>query len=176
VLTGGSLLPRAFPPASSYTITFTTTNAPEEGWVDFYFDAVSTFSQATAKLAIPAATVGPNAGTATWKFSNSPGGTPADGDYYLFAVLRDKNGSPAATDQTVAGQELTIDSSLTTALSVRDQFDGDKTLLLQNNLERTVELQLIFPDSVVGASFAGSFDSEYLEVVGITPGNAWDGT
>jgi hypothetical protein len=176
VLTGGSILPKSFPPSSSYPFTFTTTNAPEEGWVDFYFDTESTFSEASALLAITAGSVFPDAGTVTWKFSDSPGGTPADGDYFIFAVLRDATGSAVASDQTVAGQELTIDSSLTTAVEVRDQKDHDKTLLLQNGMERTVQLQLVFPDSIIGASFAGTFDPEYMEIAGITPGNAWDGT
>ncbi|MBU2692933.1 MAG: hypothetical protein KJ970_18605, partial [Candidatus Eisenbacteria bacterium] len=146
--TGASALPNSFPPASSYTISYTTQNAPDGGWVDFYFGATGTFDTSTAKLCVPAGSATPTAGTAVWSFKNSPGGTPADGSYYLFAILRDGTGVRVASDAATSTELLTIDSKLTTALTLRDQWDGDPTLLMQNNLERTVEMQLVYPDSV----------------------------
>ncbi|MEZ4654210.1 MAG: hypothetical protein R3E12_11640 [Candidatus Eisenbacteria bacterium] len=47
-----SQLPACFPPTSGYPIRFTTTHPPLGGWVDFYFDTVSSFNPSTARLAI----------------------------------------------------------------------------------------------------------------------------
>ncbi|MBU1699235.1 MAG: T9SS type A sorting domain-containing protein [Candidatus Eisenbacteria bacterium] len=174
--TGASALPTSFPPSSSYTFTFSTQNAPDGGWVDFYYDTASTFDAGTAELCFTAGTISPSAGTTGWTFSASPSGTPADGTYYLYAILRDGLGGLTAQDQSASTELLTIDSALTTALAVRDQRDGDKALLFQNNMEQSIEMRLIYPDSVVGASYGGTFPADYLQIEGIAPGNAWAGT
>ncbi|MBD3333967.1 MAG: T9SS type A sorting domain-containing protein [Candidatus Eisenbacteria bacterium] len=174
--TGSSELPNSFPPSSSYTFTFTAENAPDGSWVDFYYDTASSFDEESAELCFTAGTIAPGDGTAVWSFTESPNGTPANGTYYLFAILRNESGTVIAQDATTGGELLTIDSGLTAALAIRDQHDNDKTLLFQAGKELSLELQLAYPDSVVGASFGGTFPSSYLEVVGISPGDAWAGT
>ncbi len=171
-----SELPMSFPPSGSYTFRYTTTNAPDNNTVDFYYDTASTFSAVTAKLCFPAGTHTSDDSPATWAFSNSPGGTPPDGTYYVYAVLRNAAGTQVAMDQATAVELLTIDSNLVPAARVRDDFDGDGTLLIAPNEVRTVNLQLSYPDSVVSASFVGTFPANLLEIKAITPGDGWEGT
>jgi hypothetical protein len=55
-----------------------------------------------------------------------------------------------------------------------DRIDGDGTLYLQNGLERVVNLELAFPDSIIVVGIGGNYPSGDLEVVGIHPGDGWD--
>ncbi len=175
LFTDGSALPASFPPASGYTIRFRTQHAPPDGWVDFYFDTAAEFDERSARLCLPAGTVEPNAGSAFWRFSRSPGGTPPDGAYHLHARLRDAAGATVATDQSAASRHLTVDSRLVATLQAVDALDRDRTLYLQNNLVRQVLLELVYPDSVVGVGVMGSFDTSLVEIEAITPGTMWNG-
>jgi len=176
VFTGNSALPNSFPPSGNYPISFTTTNAPEGGWVDFYFDTASTFSTSSANLCILAGSTLTSASPASWVFANSPGGTPADGDYHLYAVLRDASGNQVAIDQATSTELLTIDSNLVPAVQVRDEFDGDAIQLIAPREEQFVLLQLSYPDSAIGCSFVGTFPAELLQIQNIDPGDGWWGT
>jgi len=172
---GGSALPARVPPGSGYEISFETRFAPLGGWVDFYVDLKPNFDFATARACFAPGVVSPQARSVFWRFADSPGGPPPDGDYFLFARLQDPSNNTVAWDQTDLSEILTIDSSLSTALQARDALDGDGVLLLQNGLERAVSLQVVFPDSVIGAGFGGTFDPGLVEIVGVTAGAAWDG-
>lgn len=172
---GESALPQSFPPHSGYTITFETRYAPLGGWVDFYFDTSGTFDEATAKLCFPAGQTSPTATSAYWKFAASPAGPPPDGRYYIFARLKDLTGSTVAWDQAAPVEILTIDSSLVPTLQARDAIDGDRTLYLQNNLRRAVNLQILYPDSTVGVGFGCAYDPAFIRVLAISPGTAFDG-
>ncbi len=176
---GQSELPNCFPPSSSYRFSFTTSNVPAGGWIDFYYDTVTTFNAATAKLAFPVGTTPATATSATWVFSQSPGGTPpdrslAEGGYYLFARMKDSNGVTVATAAAGANRLLCIDSSLLPSLMLADAIDGDYYLYLQNNLERVVKLQVAYPDSVITVGYSGTFDPALVTVEGIAPGDGWD--
>lgn len=175
LFTGDSELPACFPPSAGYPIRFTTTHPPLGGWVDFYYDTQETFDPSRAKLAIEAGTVPPTATSAYWDFDATPGGNPGAGDYYLFARLKDPTGTEVAWDQTFDPEVVCIDPTLVPALLLTDAIDGDRTLYLQNGLVRDVHLQLVYPDSIIGAGFYGTFDPSIVEVLGITPGTAWEG-
>ena len=175
LLTGDSELPACFPPSAGYPIRFATTHPPLGGWVDFYFDTQETFDPARAKLAIESGTVPPTATSAYWDFDATPGGNPGAGNYYIFARLKDATGTEVAWDQTFDPEVTCIDPNLVPALLARDAIDGDRTLYLQNGLIRNVHLQLLYPDSIIGARIHGTFDPQLVEVIGITPGTAWDG-
>jgi hypothetical protein len=170
--------PQCFRPTSSYTFSFTLSNAPSGGWIDFYYDTASTFNSSTAMLCIPAGTILPTVTSATWSFEDTPGGVPADNldGYYVYAVLRDINGTAVATAAAGANYLFCIDSSLLPNLKGTDAVDGDATLYLQNGTERTVDLQVSYPDSTIAVGFNGTFDNTLCTVTGITPGNGWDGT
>ena len=174
--TGVSQLPNSFPPSGSYTYTYTVSNAPEGAYVDFYYGTGSSFSESTTEFCFTSGSKETDLGTVKWLFSASPEGTPSDGTYYLYARLMDSGGNLLATDATAANELLTIDSNLTTSLQLRDKFDNDPTLLAAPDQERTISLELTYPDSVIGASYVGSFPSEFMEIVNITPGPGWDGT
>ncbi|MBM3318311.1 MAG: hypothetical protein FJY75_10725, partial [Candidatus Eisenbacteria bacterium] len=174
--TGASALPNSFPPTGGYPLTYTVANAPAGAYVDFYFGSQATWSEATSRLCFPAGSKGTDLGTIRWAFSSSPNGTPADGSYYLQARLLDASGNLLASDAAGAGQLLRIDSGLTTSLRVRDKADGDPTLLIAPNQDKTFTLELTYPDSVVGAAFVGTFPADYLEIVSIAPGPGWEGT
>jgi len=171
-----SYLPESFPPSGSYTFRYTTTNAPENNTVDFYYDTASTYTVATAKPCFAAGTYTSDDSPVTWVFSASPGGTPLDGTYYVYAVLRNESGVQVAIDQAASTELLTIDSDLVPAAQVRDDFDGDGTLLIAPSEVRTIDLQLSYPDSVVSVSFVGTFPANLLEIKAITPGDGWEGT
>ncbi len=175
VFTGASQLPASFPPSGSYPITFTVTNAPEGAYVDFYYDTSDTWS-ASSKLCFPSGSVGTADSPVTWVFADSPDGMPADGTYYLFAILKDADGNTLATDASTSTELLTIDSNLTQSLQARDQFDNDPTLLMAPGQEKTILLEVAYPDSIVGASFVGTFPTDIMEITGIHPGNGWEGT
>lgn len=172
---GESALPASFPPHSGYPISFRVRRAPPGGWVDFYFDEAETFRPQTARLCLPARSVAPYDSTVFWSFRESPGGPPPAGNFHLFALLRDASGRVVAADRTPAGAWLTIDPSLSPALVARDALDLDRTLYLQNRLERNVLLQLSWPDGAIGAAFGGSFDTALVRVLSIVPGPAFDG-
>lgn len=172
---GESALPQAFPPHSGYQITFETRFAPLGGWVDFYFDEHATFDDATARLCFPVGQISPTASAAFWRFANSPGGLPPDGDYYLYARLKDSTGSTVASDQTILLERITIDSRLVPTLQVRDAIDHDRTLYLQPSLRRDVDLEVLYPDSTIGAGFTCTYDPSLVRILGVVPGNAFDG-
>ena len=171
----GSTLPNSFPPTSSYGIAFTTTNPPEGGWVSFYYDTAGSYSASTSKLCFTAGSIAITGSPATWSFAASPGGLPADGDYYIFAILRDAAGNSVATDATTATELLTINSTLVPAVQVRDALDNDGFLLIAPLEERIVKLELSYPDSASGCSFVGTFPTTALEITGITSGEGWHG-
>ncbi len=171
-----SELPASFPPSGSYTFRYTTTNAPDNNTVDFYYDTASTFNASTAKLCFAQSTYDSEDSPVTWTFADSPGGTPADGTYYLFAILRNEAGTQVASDATLATERLTIDSNLVPAAQVRDDFDDDGTLLIAPGETRTINLQLSYPDGVVTATFVGDFPDTLLEIAAITPGDGWEGS
>ncbi|MFC1572843.1 cohesin domain-containing protein [Candidatus Eisenbacteria bacterium] len=171
-----SELPMSFPPTSAYTYTYTTANAPEGAWVDLYYDTAATFSQTTAKLCVLYGTTTTADSPLRWTFSGSPDGTPGDGTYYLYAILRDASGNAIATDQTTATELLTIDRSLLPAAQIRDHFDNDPTELAAPNEEQTISLEMSYPDSVIGISFVGTFPADILQIDGVSWGNGWLGT
>jgi hypothetical protein len=180
-VTGASLLPTCFPQSSSYTFTFVTTNPPIGGHIDFYYDTVDTFDPVTAKLCFPADSILATATTAVWTFADTPGGAPVDrslssGGYYLFARMKDANGALVASDETTNTELLCMDSTLLPGYRGVDRIDGDRTLYLQNGLERVVNLTLAFPESVIVVGIGGTFPSTNLEVLEINPGNGWDAT
>ncbi len=177
VFTGGSALPNSFPPTGSYPVSFTVTNAPPGAYVDLAYSTSSDLSQtALIHPCVAAGTVTPDDSPVTWSFATSPQGTPADGTYYLIAYLYDESDNLLASDVSGPTELLTINSQLVTALQVRDRFDGDPTLLIAPNQTRTIALELTYPESVIGASFAGTFPADMLEVLSIVPGPGWEGT
>ena len=171
-----SELPKSFPPSSNYTYTFSTTNAPVGAYVDLYYDTASTFSSDTATLCFSTGSVTTASSPMVWTFSSTPSGIPADGTYYLYAILRDSGGSQMAIDQTANSELLTIDSRLTPGVQARDFFDDDPTQLLAPNEEQAIALQLSYPDSVIGCSFVGTFPVAMYEIEDIEPGTGWQGT
>jgi hypothetical protein len=174
--TSVSALPNSFPPTGSYTISYTVANAPADAYVDFYFSPQAVWSESSADLCFTAGSKGTDLGTVKWLFSSSPDGRPADGTYYLHAILRDGMGNALASDAANSSELLSIDSNLTTSLRARDMHDGDPTLLAAPNQDKTVSLELTYPDSVIGASFVGTFPSDFFEIVNIVPGPGWEGT
>lgn len=175
--TGPSALPLCFAPTGAYLFSFSTQNAPEGGWIDFYYDTVGTYAPATADLCLTSGTIGGNATQAVWSFDNSPGGTPVDhAGYYLYAVLRDSSGVEVAVDGSDADHLLCLDSDILPTVRIADALDGDRTLYLQNGVERTILLQVANPDSVVAAGFTASFDPDLIEILNVSSGNGWDGT
>lgn len=175
LFTGESELPACFPPSAGYPIRFATTHPPLGGWVDFYFDTQETFDPSRARLALPAGMVPPTATSAYWDFDATPGGNPGAGSYYLFARLRDATGTEVAWDQSIDPEVVCIDPNLLPSLLATDAIDGDRTLYLQNELVRNVHLELLYPDSIIGAHVHGTYDPQLVEILGITPGTAWDG-
>jgi len=174
--TGSSSLPRCFPPSSGYPIRFSTSNPPEGGWVDFYFDTAPVFNISTARLCITSGTVSPDEDMVMWRFSATPDGPPDDHPgYYLFARMKDAAGLTVAVDQAQVHEVLCLDADVVPALSVTDLIDGDRTLYLQNGQDRIVALEISYPESVIAVGFSGAFDTSLVEITGITPGNAWDG-
>lgn len=163
------------PPTSTFTFGITTTNAPETGWIDFYYDSVSTFNSATAKLLFPAQSVAAQETSVTWVIANTPGGVPADGTYYIFARMKNIAGNTVAADVTTGTETVCIDSTLRSTLRASDSIDGDDRLYMQNGLERTVTLELLYPDNIIGVSYQGTFDPTMFEIVRIAQGSAWEG-
>lgn len=178
----GGLNSPCFPQSSSYTFSFTTTNPPIGGHIELYYDTVGTFDPLTAKLCFPADSILATATGAVWTFADSPGGAPVDraissGGYYLFARMKDSNGVLVASDESTGTDDiLCMDSTLLPGYRGVDRIDGDRTLYLQNGLERVVNLTLAFPESVIVVGIGGTFPSTNLEVVAINPGNGWDAT
>ncbi len=170
-----SALPECFPPTGSYTFSWTSTNVPEGGYIDFYYDTASTFDSDTAMLCFTAESISSTATSAVWTFASSPDGTPADGTYYLYARMHNSAGNLVANDATLSTELLCIDSTLLPTMAVADRIDGDNVLYLQNSLERVVDLNVLYPDSVISVGFEGTFDASVLEIVDITRGTAWDG-
>lgn len=168
-------LPECFPPSGSYTITWTAANAPDGGYIDFYYDTASTFDEDTAELCFTSESIAASATSATWVFADTPGGVPADGTYYIYARMFNSSGNLVATDATTSTELLCIDSTLLPTQKVTDRLDGDATLYLQNNLERVVDLVVQYPDSVMSVGYEGTFDPAVVEIVEITQGTAFDG-
>jgi len=177
IVSNFTTLPACYLTNGSFTFTIVTTNAPSGGWIDFYYDTASTYSATTSKLCIAGGTVSGTASSATWNLADTPGGPPADNDsYYLFAMLKDSSGNSVATDQTTSFELFCVDSSILPGLSAADAIDGDRAIYLQNGLERVVNLQVSYPDSVIAVGYTGAFDPMLVEIVEITDGNAWDGS
>jgi hypothetical protein len=179
---GLSALPNCFSPSDSYLLSFSTTNPPAGGWIDFYYDTASSFNISTSKLCITSGTITATASSASWVFASTPHtppppqAPPDNAAYYIFARLKDSSGNVVAQDQTSGDRLLCLDSSLTPSIAVTDVIDGDATLYLQNGLERVVALQVAYPESLVAAGFSGTFDTTLVQIQGITPGEGWDGT
>ncbi len=184
VYTGTSLLPKSFPPTSSYPWRFTTTNAPSNGWVDLYYSTEATFDATSAVLCFTSGTVLSTSSPASWTFASTPTGTPADGDYYVHAILRDGSGTLLASSSGGATHLLTIDSNLVPAVQAVDAFDSfearghsDRVLLMGPTASQTIYLQLSYPDSVTSVTFDGTFPANMMTIESIIPvGNAWDGS
>ncbi len=172
----GTTLPASYPPTSNYDVVFTIDNAPDGAWVDFYHDTAAAFDEGTAQLCFTAGSIGVDDSIAVWNFADSPAGTPDDGDYYLYAILRDSGGNAIAGDQTTSSELLTIDSELVPTVQIRDARDGDATLLLAPGQEVVVQLELSYPDSVIGCAFVGTYPESLIEVTRITQGEGWAGT
>jgi hypothetical protein len=175
-LSGESLLPECFPPNGSYTFRFTTVNPPPDGHIDLYYDTAEIFDSGTAELCVAVNTVDAAASSATWSFALSPEGAAAAGSYYLFVRMKDADETVVATTQTTAAQLLCLDAGAWTRAQGTDAIDGDRTLYLQNGVDRVVALQIAYPESVMAAGFGGVFDTSLVQVTGITAGNGWDGT
>ena len=169
-------LASCYPPYTSYEVSFSTEEPPNNGWVDLYFDTIPTFDEGSAQLAIPAGTVNPDSGSLVWSFPDTPGGAPDDDTYYLFAKLRDAEGEAVAADSTSSNETVCLDSSITHTSSATDGLDGDRTLYLQHGGTAALDLTIQYADSVIGAVFAGSFDPDLLEVRSIVAGTPWEGT
>lgn len=178
---GASVLPECFPPSGTYPFSFSTVNPPDGGWVDFYFDTSSTFNISTSKLCITSATVPATSSSAAWVFAETPhtpppARAPEDGFYYLFARLKDADGNVVASDLTPAERLLCLDSDLSPTLHGADAIDGDVTLYLQNGLDRILNLQVSYPESVMAVGFSGTFDTTLVEIRSISPGDGWNDT
>ena len=163
-------------PRASYTFSFATVNPPEDGWVDFYFDTASTFDEGSARLALPSASVPADDGSAVWTFDDTPGGAPAAGTYYLFAVLYDSEGEPVHSTGTNSSETLCLDATIVPTLGIRDAIDGDSTLYFQNGSAGILRLVVAHPDSVVAVGYEATFNPTVIEVLSISSGTAWDGT
>lgn len=177
----GTSLPDCFPQSSSYTFTITSTNPPIGGRLEFWYSTEDTFDETTAHLCFPADSILATATTAVWSFADSPGGAPADrsiddGGYYLYARMKDSNGILLATAETTVTDLLCMDSTLLPGYRGVDRIDGDRTLYLQNGLERVVNLTLAYPESVIVAGIGGTYPTASLDVMAINPGNGWDAT
>ncbi|MCK4414543.1 MAG: T9SS type A sorting domain-containing protein [Candidatus Eisenbacteria sp.] len=178
VCSGDAALPASFPPTASYPVTYTVSNAPEGAYVMVSFADTPTpdFDDPDAFLSCFDEMLGIEDSPATWVFSESPDGTPADGDYWIFAGLFDAGGNFLAGDGSDALEILTIDSNLIQSLLVRDRFDDDPTLLIAPNQTRAIALELAYPENVIGCGFTGAFPNDFLEVVSVTPGPGFEGT
>jgi hypothetical protein len=177
----GTSLPGCFPQSANYTFTITTTNPPIGGTIEFWYSTEDTFDEATAHLCFPADSILSTAATAVWTFADTPGGAPADrsiddGGYYLYARMKDSNGILLATAETTVTDLLCMDSTLLPGYRGVDRIDGDRTLYLQNGLERVVNLTLAYPESIIVVGIGGTFPFANLEVTAIDPGNGWDAT
>ncbi|MFC1572147.1 FlgD immunoglobulin-like domain containing protein [Candidatus Eisenbacteria bacterium] len=175
--TGASALPNSFPPAGRYVVTFVVTNTPTGSYVDFYYSTSGTWGEGSEELCFTSESIGTDDSPVTWTFSESPGGTPADGSYYLHARLFDSGDNLLGSDAAIATELLTIDSNLNAALKVNDHLDNDPTLLLAPGEEQTVSLELSYPDSTIGCSFIGTFPASIVQIEAIdVSGEAWLGT
>jgi hypothetical protein len=173
-LAGESLLPQCFPTSGSYRFRFTTTNPPFGGHLDLYYGATSTFS--AAKLCLAANSVDATASSAVWRFASSPSGAASAGNYYLFVRMKDAEGTVVASAQTTSAQLLCLDAGMVPRIQGADARDGDRTLYLQNGIDRVMALQIAYPESVMAVGFSGAFDTSLVQITGITQGNGWDGT
>jgi Cohesin domain/FlgD Ig-like domain len=180
---GTSLLPKSFPPTGSYPFRFTTTNAPDNGWVDLYYSVAATYAAGTGILCFTSGTISSTDSPSAWVFTSTPSGLPADGSYYIHAVLRDGNGTQMASSSSDALHLLTLDSNLVPAVQAVDAFDSDearghsdRVLLMGPTSHEHIILQLSYPDSVTSVFFEGTFPVEIMDIVQITPiGGHWDG-
>ncbi len=171
--TGNSLLPVSVSPAGSYTITYTITGAFECAYVNFYYSS-DTLWDASDKLIAAENSITASSGQATylWTFSETPDGVPADGDYYIFGKVVSCGDEELAEDRTAGA--LTIDSDLKVAFSLRDQFDEDTYLLLQNGATKNVVLTLDYPVGVNNILINATYPTDMIEVVSINRGNIFD--
>ncbi|MFP4460448.1 MAG: FlgD immunoglobulin-like domain containing protein [Candidatus Zixiibacteriota bacterium] len=173
--TGISLLPKSFSPGGTYTITYTITGAFECGYVNFYYSEDTLFDSSD-KLCNPENTINAKSGqdeTWDWKFSSSPDGLPDNGSYYLFAkIVTCDDIEELATDRTT--NTITINSDLMIKLSLRDFFDEDAYMLLQNGAEKAINLTLDYPVGVSSIEVNGTYPSDMFRIEGINRGNIFD--
>ena len=163
-----------YPPNGSYVFdaagSVFGTNAPDGAYIQFYFSATE---DDPAPTLCDTTRVSSESSSFTWVFANTPTGTPADGDYYLYAWMYNSSGSRIAYDNSTSSEMLTIDSNLSQGLSIFDPLDDDRYLYLQNSAERVVHFTIDYPDSVIAANFTGTFPPAVIEIVSIEEGPAW---
>ncbi|MFP4459292.1 MAG: FlgD immunoglobulin-like domain containing protein [Candidatus Zixiibacteriota bacterium] len=173
--TGVSRLPKEYSPGGTYTIGYDIAGAFECGYVNFYY-STDTIFDAGDKLCNEENTITATAETGAtwdWKFADSPDGMPEDGTYYLFGkVVTCDDNEELANDKTT--NALTIDSDLLVKLSLRDFFDEDGYMLLQNGAEKGIDLTLDYPVGVTSIEVNGSYPSDMFRIVSINKGNIFD--
>ena len=84
--------------------------------------------------------------------------------------MKDANGILVATAETTVTDLLCMDSTLLPGYRGIDRIDGDRTLYLQNGLERVVNLTLAYPESIIVVGIGGTFPLANLEVTAINHG------
>ncbi len=148
----------------------------EEGaYIMFFYSDTSEAGQANPRLCsnerLPASTTT----SYVWRFSQTPGGAPLDGTYYLYArlydvygILRDEDNSIDETDAFI-----TIDVNLGNGIGAFDSKDGDDNIYLQNGSIRQFNLTAIYPDSVAAISYNGSFPASKMKILNIVEGPGW---
>ncbi len=146
-------------------------NHPTGSYIQFFYSDTTTAGQADPTLC-SSTQYATTITSFQWVFANTPTGTPADGDYYLYARLYDANGVFLAEDKS-ATAALTIDSDLLIGIGAFDEFDDDLYLYVQNNSQRMVNLDVMFPDSVAAVSWGGTFPSDKMTIVTIEEGPGW---
>ena len=170
----GNINPGGYPPDGSYVFTAVnptfTLYAPLGAYVQFFFsdsiDAVNPTLCSNTQ-------VSPTARTFTWVFSQTPSGTPDDGNYYLYARLFNSEGLMIAQDVSSEVEIFTIRPRPGEGLSAIDALDDDRYLYLQNNAERVINFTIDNPDSITGISYQGTYPSAFLKIMSFERGPAW---
>ena len=171
--TGVSALPVSVSPAGSYTITYTITGAFECAYINFYYSSDTLWDDSDALVATEnSITATGGQSTYLWTFTDTPGGLPADGAYYIFGKVVSCGAEQLADDRTTGA--LTIDTNLKVSFSFRDQFDEDTYLLLQNGATKNVVLTLDYPVAVNSIMINATYSTELFDIVSINRGNIFD--
>ncbi|MEZ4655889.1 MAG: T9SS type A sorting domain-containing protein [Candidatus Eisenbacteria bacterium] len=163
-----------YAPSGSYPISFFAGSPPLGGWVDFYYDDVPQLDEAQAQPCF-SAPISAAETSVSWKFSETPGGTPAPGTYYVFGVLRDSKGELVAADSTSATETVCISPLLDPGLAFVDGVDLDHTISVGNDSRRNVRVVIEYPDSAAAVHVRATFDPDQLEILGISAGDPWEG-